>query len=145
MPRRLISSGSTFEQNIGYSRAVVDGDWVFVSGTTGFNYQTMTISDDIVEQATQCLKNIDAALNEAGFGWQDIVRVHYLLLNRAGRGRFLALRHRAGALPFSGSAGFRALLAAVARVFRRGSTRRDDDGCWFIGPAHEDRDRSHRA
>ena len=68
MPRRLISSGSTFEQEIGYSRAVVDGDWIFVSGTTGFDYSKMTISDDLLEQAEQCFKNINAALTEAGAG-----------------------------------------------------------------------------
>jgi enamine deaminase RidA (YjgF/YER057c/UK114 family) len=60
--RRLISSGSTFEKEIGYSRAVVDGDWVFVSGTTGFDYASMTISDDIVDQTEQCLRNIESAL-----------------------------------------------------------------------------------
>ena len=78
MPRRLISSGSTFEQEIGYSRAVVDGDWIFVSGTTGFDYSQMTISDDLVEQAEQCFKNIEAALNEAGASMKDIVRVTYI-------------------------------------------------------------------
>ena len=80
--RRLISSGSTFEQQIGYSRAVVDGDWVFVSGTTGFDYATMTISDDVVAQAEQCLRNIEAALAEAGASFADVVRVHYLLPDR---------------------------------------------------------------
>jgi enamine deaminase RidA (YjgF/YER057c/UK114 family) len=80
--RQLITSGSTFEQQIGYSRAVVDGDWVFVSGTTGFDYSTMTISDDVVEQARQCLRNIEAALIEAGAMWNDVVRVHYLLPDR---------------------------------------------------------------
>ena len=64
--RRLISSGSTFEQEIGFSRAVVDGDWIFVSGTTGFDYATMTISEDVVQQTEQCLRNIEAALGEAG-------------------------------------------------------------------------------
>ena len=68
MARRLISSGSTFEQEIGYSRAVVDGDWIFVSGTTGFDYSKMTISDDLLEQAEQCFKNINSALTEAGAG-----------------------------------------------------------------------------
>jgi enamine deaminase RidA (YjgF/YER057c/UK114 family) len=81
--RRLISSGSTFEQQIGYSRAVVDGDWVFVSGTTGFNYASMTISDDVVEQADQTLKNIQAALADAGSSLDDVVRVHYILPNGA--------------------------------------------------------------
>ena len=77
--RRLISSGSTFEAEIGYSRAVVAGPWVFVSGTTGFDYSTMTIVDDVVAQAEQCMKNIAAALAEAGTSVADVVRVHYLL------------------------------------------------------------------
>jgi enamine deaminase RidA (YjgF/YER057c/UK114 family) len=79
MPRRLISSGSKFEQDIGYSRAVVDGEWVFVSGTTGFNYATMTIEDDVVAQCEQALRNIAAALEQAGAGFADVVRVHYLI------------------------------------------------------------------
>ncbi|MDQ7958529.1 MAG: RidA family protein [Rhodocyclaceae bacterium] len=83
MARRLISSGSTFEQEIGYSRAVVDGDWVFVSGTTGFDYATMTIADGVVAQAEQCLKNIDAALREAGASMADVVRVTYVLPDAA--------------------------------------------------------------
>lgn len=79
MKRRLIGSGSSFESEIGYSRAVVQGDWVFVSGTTGFDYPTMTISDDIETQAEQCLKNIAAALESAGSGLSDVVRVTYVL------------------------------------------------------------------
>jgi enamine deaminase RidA (YjgF/YER057c/UK114 family) len=79
MNRTLISSGSTFEAKIGYSRAVVAGDWVFVSGTTGFDYATMTISDDVVVQAEQCLKNIASALEQAGSSLQDVVRVTYIL------------------------------------------------------------------
>ena len=79
MSRRLISSGSTFEAEIGYSRAVVDGDWVFVSGTTGFDYRTMTIRDGVAEQAEQCLLNIGAALAEAGASFADVVRVTYVL------------------------------------------------------------------
>ena len=77
--RKLISSGSTFEKDIGYSRAVVDGEWCFVSGTTGFNYDTMTISDDVVAQAEQCFKNIAKALGQGGFELADVLRVHYLL------------------------------------------------------------------
>ncbi len=77
--RRAILSGSTFEEQIGYARAVVDGDWVHVSGTTGFDYTTMTISDDVVAQAEQCLANIGAALAEAGSGFADVVRVTYYL------------------------------------------------------------------
>lgn len=79
MARRLISSGSTFEQEIAYSRAVVDGEWVFVSGTTGFDYRSMTISGDLAEQTEQCLKNIEAALHTAGASLRDVVRVTYIL------------------------------------------------------------------
>ncbi|MFE2074199.1 RidA family protein [Streptomyces misionensis] len=81
--RRAILGGSAFEEQIGYARAVVDGDWVHVSGTTGFDYTTMTISDDVVEQAEQCLRNIGAALAEAECGFADVVRVRYLLPDRA--------------------------------------------------------------
>jgi enamine deaminase RidA (YjgF/YER057c/UK114 family) len=77
--RRLISSGSSFEREIGYSRAVVDGDWVFVSGTTGFDYASMTIADDVKEQAAQCMRNIERALSEAGSCLADVVRVRYIL------------------------------------------------------------------
>ena len=83
MPRRLISSGSTFEQEIGYSRAVVDGEWIFVSGTTGFDYTSMTISESVVEQTEQCLRNINSALAEAGATLGDVVRVTYVLPNAA--------------------------------------------------------------
>lgn len=79
MTRQCISSGSTFEAQIGYSRAIVAGDWVFVSGTTGFDYSTMTIADNVVMQAEQCLKNIAAALAQAGSSLQDVVRVTYVL------------------------------------------------------------------
>jgi enamine deaminase RidA (YjgF/YER057c/UK114 family) len=79
MTRRLISSGSPFEAQIGYSRAVADGDWVFVSGTTGYDYRTMTIADDVAEQADQCFRNIAWALEEAGASLADVVRVTYVL------------------------------------------------------------------
>jgi enamine deaminase RidA (YjgF/YER057c/UK114 family) len=80
--RKLISSGSEFERRIGYSRAVADGRWVFASGTTGFDYATMTISDSVVEQADQCFRNIVAALAQAGSSLADVVRVHYILTRR---------------------------------------------------------------
>jgi enamine deaminase RidA (YjgF/YER057c/UK114 family) len=80
--RRTILSGSTFEDDIGYARAVVDGDRVYVSGTGGFHYATMTIPDDVVEQAELCLKNIGDALTEAGCTFADVVRVTYLLPDR---------------------------------------------------------------
>lgn len=79
MTRKLISSGSTFEAEIGYSRAVVDGDWVFVSGTTGFDYSTMTIVEGVAGQTEQCLKNIGSALEQAGASFSDVVRVTYVL------------------------------------------------------------------
>jgi len=79
MTRRLISSGSPFEATIGYSRAVADGDWVFVSGTTGYDYKTMAIADSVAEQAEQCFKNISWALQEAGASLADVVRVTYVL------------------------------------------------------------------
>lgn len=81
--RTLISSGSTFEAEIGYSRAVVQGDWVFVSGTTGFDYSTMTIAEGIQEQTEQCLKNISLALEQAGSSMADVVRATYVLPNGA--------------------------------------------------------------
>lgn len=83
MTRKLISSGSAFESQIGYSRAVVDGDYVFVSGTTGYDYETMSISCDAVEQAQQCFKNIEEALTAAGSGLDDVVRVHYIFPDKA--------------------------------------------------------------
>jgi enamine deaminase RidA (YjgF/YER057c/UK114 family) len=83
MKRHTISSGSHFETDIGYSRAVVAGDWVLVSGTTGFDYATMTISDDVREQAAQCFKNIAAALAQAGASLDDVVRVNYILPDTA--------------------------------------------------------------
>jgi enamine deaminase RidA (YjgF/YER057c/UK114 family) len=83
MSRTLISSGSRFEQEIGYSRAVVQGDWVFVSGTTGFDYRTMTIAPDIEQQTLQCLQNIEEALAQAGASLRDVVRVTYVLPDAA--------------------------------------------------------------
>lgn len=79
MSRQLISSGSSFEAQIGYSRAVVDGEWVFVSGTTGFDYSTMTIADDVVQQAEQCLRNISNVLRQADSCLAEVVRVTYIL------------------------------------------------------------------
>ena len=79
MSRRLISSGSTFEAEIGYSRAVVVDEWVFVAGTTGFDYATMTVSDDLAEQTRKALENVAAALREAGATFEDVVRVTYVL------------------------------------------------------------------
>ena len=83
MTRKLISSGSTFEEQIGYSRAVVVDEWVFVSGTTGYDYSTMSISDNILEQTEQCLKNIEDALQKAEASLKDIVRVTYVVPNSA--------------------------------------------------------------
>lgn len=79
MTRKLITSGSPFETEIGYSRAVVADGWVFVSGTTGFDYQTMAIADDVAAQCEQALRNVEAALRQAGAGIGDLVRVRYIL------------------------------------------------------------------
>jgi enamine deaminase RidA (YjgF/YER057c/UK114 family) len=81
--RTLISSGSPFEAQIGYSRAVVAGNWVFVSGTTGFDYSDMTISGDIAEQTEQCMRNIASALQQANASLRDVVRVNYVLPDAA--------------------------------------------------------------
>ncbi len=81
MARQLISSGSKFEAEMAYSRAVVEGDWIFVSGTTGFDYATMEIPGDVARQAEQTLINIKTAMEKAGFGLQHVVRVHYILPN----------------------------------------------------------------
>ena len=82
MKRKLISSGSEFESKFGYSRAVVDGDYVFVSGTTGYDYESMSISDNPAEQAEQCFKNIEKVLLEAGSNLDQVVRVHYIFPNK---------------------------------------------------------------
>ena len=81
--RRLISSGSSFEKLAGFSRAVVDGEWVFVSGTTGYDYATMTISPDLEAQTRQTFANISAALAQAGCTLADVVRVHYYFADQA--------------------------------------------------------------
>ena len=81
MKRRMISSGSSFEEQIGYSRAVVVGHLIFVSGTTGYNYDTMEISSEVAEQAEQCLVNIEKALKKADSSLIDVVRVTYILPN----------------------------------------------------------------
>jgi enamine deaminase RidA (YjgF/YER057c/UK114 family) len=79
MRRRLISTGSPFEKTAGYSRAVVDGDFAFVAGTTGYDYTTMTMPADITRQSRNCFRTIEAALKEAGFAMADIVRATYYL------------------------------------------------------------------
>src|SRR4029078_8633573 len=79
MPRRLISTGSAFEKAAGYSRAVVDGDFVFVAGTTGYDYTTMTMPPDATSQNRNCFKTIGTALKEAGFAMEDIVRATYYI------------------------------------------------------------------
>jgi enamine deaminase RidA (YjgF/YER057c/UK114 family) len=79
MSRRLISTGSPFEKTAGYSRAVVDGDFVFVAGTTGYDYATMTLPADVTSQAKNCFKTIVNALEEAGFAMADIVRATYYI------------------------------------------------------------------
>ncbi len=98
MTRQLISSGSSFEAEIGFSRAVVHGDWIFVSGTTGYDYSTMTISDNIEDQTEQCLANIGSALAQAGATLNDVVRVRYILPDASQFSKcWPALKHAFGA------------------------------------------------
>ena len=91
MPRRLISTGSPFEKTAGYSRAVVDGDFVFVAGTTGYDYATMTMPADVTSQSRNCFKTIEAALNEGGFAMADIVRATYYITDIADAEPFFAV------------------------------------------------------
>jgi enamine deaminase RidA (YjgF/YER057c/UK114 family) len=81
--RKLISTGSPFEKTAGYSRAVVDGNWCFVSGTTGYDYASMTMPDSVEEQARNCLGTVSAALQEGGFALADVVRAHYYITDAA--------------------------------------------------------------
>src|SRR5271156_5885222 len=81
MPRRLISTGSPFEKTAGYSRAVVDGDFAFVSGTPGYDYSTLTMPGDVTSQTRNCFKTIEGALKEGGFAMADIVRVTYYIID----------------------------------------------------------------
>jgi enamine deaminase RidA (YjgF/YER057c/UK114 family) len=83
MTRRLISTGSPFEKTAGYSRAVVQGDWCFVSGTTGYDYSSMTMPESVEDQARNCLATIGKALKEAGFELADVVRAHYYVTDAA--------------------------------------------------------------
>ena len=81
--RKLISTGSPFERTAGYSRAVVDGDWCFVSGTTGYDYPTMTMPESVEDQSRNCLSTIGKALAEGGFSFNDVVRAHYYVTDAA--------------------------------------------------------------
>ena len=81
--RKLISTGSPFERTAGYSRAVVDGEWCFVAGTTGYDYATMTMPDSVEDQARNCLTTISRALEEGGFALADVVRAHYYITDAA--------------------------------------------------------------
>lgn len=83
MTRKLISTGSPFERTAGYSRALVDGDWCFVSGTTGYDYASMVMPEDVRDQTRNCLQTIGAALAEAGFALGDVVRAHYYITDAA--------------------------------------------------------------
>lgn len=82
MTRRRISTGSPFEKIAGYSRAVVDGDWCFVAGTTGYDYATMTMPDAVEDQTRNCLETMEAILEQAGFDMADVVRARYYVTAR---------------------------------------------------------------
>jgi len=81
MSRRLISTGSPFEKTAGYSRAVIDGDFAFVAGTTGYDYATMTMPADVTSQTRNCFKTIEATLKDGGFAMADIVRATYYVID----------------------------------------------------------------
>jgi len=83
MSRRLISTGSPFEKTAGYSRAVIDGDFAFVAGTTGYDYATMTMPADVTSQTRNCFKTVEAALKDGGFALADIVRATYYIVDTA--------------------------------------------------------------
>src|SRR3974390_2111937 len=91
MPRRLLSTGSPFEQQGGYSRAVVAGDFCFVAGTTGYDYTTMKMPDDVAAQARNAFRTIDEVLREAGFALADVVRATYYILDRSDADAVLAV------------------------------------------------------
>ena len=91
MSRRLVSTGSPFEKAAGYSRAVLDGEFAFVAGTTGYDYATMTMPADVTSQARNCFKTIEAALAEGGFAMTDIVRATYYITNPADADALLAV------------------------------------------------------
>lgn len=124
-----ISSGSTFETDMAYSRAIVDGDMIYVSGTTGFNYDTMTISDDVAAQADQCFKNIAKALAQANASLANVVRVHYIVPNAADfPACFPALRKHLGdvrpaATMFSASLADPRMKIEIEVTARRGNDR----------------------
>ena len=99
MTRTLISSGSPFEKTVGYSRAVVQGDWCFVAGTTGYDYATMAMPEAAVDQARAAFATIARTLEEAGFGMSDIVRVQYTIVEAGLRDEIApALREALGAV-----------------------------------------------
>src|SRR6185312_5783017 len=91
MPRRLVSTGSPLERTVGYSRAVIDGEFAFVAGTTGYDYRTMTMPADITSQARNCFGTIEAALQEGGFALTDIVRATYYVTRREDADAVLAV------------------------------------------------------
>ena len=91
MPRRLISTGSPFEKTAGYSRAVIDGDFAFLAGTTGYDYATMTMPIDVTSQTRNCFKTIEATLKEAGFTLADVVRATYYIVDVADADAVLAV------------------------------------------------------
>jgi enamine deaminase RidA (YjgF/YER057c/UK114 family) len=91
MSRRLISTGSPFEKTAGFSRAVIDGDFAFVAGTTGYDYATMTMPADITDQAQNCFRTIEAALRDGGFAMADIVRATYYITDAGDADAVLAV------------------------------------------------------
>ncbi len=127
--RRLVSSGSPFEAEAGYSRAVVDGEWIFVAGTTGFDYVQMTIAEDPVEQARQAFRNIEQALGEAGATLVDVVRVRYYVPNPADWPAIVpVLGHAFGAIRPAATALFCGLVDPRMKIEIEVTARRSSPG-----------------
>ena len=124
MPRQHISSGSPFEAQIGYSRAVVEGGWIFVAGTTGYDYATMTMPESVVDQCRNTLKTIEKALQEAGASLDDVTRARYILPDPAD---------------------FEPCWPVLSEAFATRAARGDDDRRGVDEPGDEDRDRGHGA
>ena len=127
MTRRRIASGSAYEAQIGYARAVVDSEWIFVSGTTGTDYATMTVPDGVEAQVDLALQHIEAALKGAGAGFEDVVRVTYILPDRADFAAcWPALRRAFGAAPPAATMIQAGLLDPAMKIEIEVTARRQD-------------------
>ena len=131
MPRQLISTGSPMEQEAGYSRAVVEGDWCFISGTTGYDYKSMTMPESLADQAHQCFATIAETLEQAGFAMTDIVRIRYFVTSRAHADEaFPIFGHYLGAIRPAATLIICALLREEMKIEIEVTARRQSGGDW---------------